>query len=376
MKLFGRRFVGWDLFPLLWLVFLYYPIAGFFSAAHSVPDTLLFWGVVALFLGVYWRAFMVERDDERWGVIGWAVAFVAFLVTLRVTQYQSITFLIYGGALIGHQSRLALALWLAFLNCFAMLIVLPESKTPLEQIVWLLPMMFFTFVAAYSNQMAYQAQTSRRRVALLQAEKERLAADAERERIARDLHDLLGHTLSVIVLKSELAARLAEKNPARAAQEIREVEQISREALQEVRSAVRGYRGSGFGAELARAKVALDAAGVKLVMTDTVPELPEGTEASAAMLLREAVTNVVRHARASEVKITLVKAAQGYTLTVQDDGVGGTGPEGTGLNSMRERLRAMGGTLERNGSQGTRLVAFFPAEGEKQKIEGVEMLRV
>lgn len=121
--------------------------------------------------------------------------------------------------------------------------------------------MLFTLVAAYGNHASYRRRVADAQLAAAHAEQERLAAEAERERIARDLHDLLGHTLSVIVLKSELAGKLAGRDPARAAEEIREVERISREALGEVRAAVSGYRGSGLSAELARAKVALDAAG-------------------------------------------------------------------------------------------------------------------
>lgn len=376
MKLFGRRLTWWDYFPLFWLIFLIFPISSFFEKPRSPQDWVLFWLILLAFMGVYLRAFMVERDEERWAVVGWVAALAAYVLTYNVSGGQSVTFLIYGGALIGHQRSMALAMWLAVANCFIMIWPVLVGSESWSSYAWALPLMFFTVVGAYSNHLSFRAQVMSKNLEKVQLEKEKLAADAERERIARDLHDLLGHTLSVIVLKSELAAKLAEKNPQRAAQEIREVERISREALREVRAAVQGYRGSGLGAELARAKVALDAAGVKLTIMDTIPEVPEVTEASAAMLLREAVTNVVRHAHAREVKITMQPTAGGHTLTIQDDGIGGSSPEGTGLNSMRERLRAIGGTLEREGTHGTRLVAFFPAEGERQKAEGLEVSRV
>ena len=128
---------------------------------------------------------------------------------------------------------------------------------------------------------------------------------AERERIARDLHDLLGHTLSLIVVKSELAARLAESDPTRAGEEMRDVERIGREALAEVRAAVVGYRAQGLRGELDGARRALDAAGVEATVETDLPALPIAYESALALALREAVTNVVRHAGARHATIRI-----------------------------------------------------------------------
>ena len=352
-----RRPHFWDLFPLIWLIWLIYPVQAFLAAPRPWGAVLVFWGSLVAFVGIYARTFLQDNPDDRWAYAGWLAGLLMWGLGLFLYGPSSFSFLIYGASLIGWQRRRGVALTGALVN--AGLMVYGTLSRPEDGLGDLL-FVVFIFVAAYGNASSYSALTARRRLAQVQLEKERLAAGAERERIARDLHDLLGHTLSVIVLKSELAGKIAEKNPARAAEEIREVERISREALQEVRSAVRGYRGSGFAAELARAKVALDTAGIKLTMLDTVPDLPENVEASAAMLLREAVTNVVRHAQASEVRVALRTTAKGMALTVHDNGIGGQAPEGTGLNSMRERLRAMGGTLERDGHDGTRLTAVWP----------------
>src|SRR5208337_3051105 len=130
-----------------------------------------------------------------------------------------------------------------------------------------------------------------------QGEVEHLAKVAERERIARDLHDVLGHTLSLITLKSELAGKLIDRDPERAGKEIREVEQISRQALTDVRDAIRGYRSQGLVAELAQAKSTLETAGLT-VQCDaaTTVKLPAVQESVLSLAVREAVTNVVRHA--------------------------------------------------------------------------------
>ena len=185
---------------------------------------------------------------------------------------------------------------------------------------------------------------------MAQEEIERLATVAERERIARDLHDLLGHTLSVITLKSELAAKLAPHDPARAAGEMRDVERISRDALSEVRSAVRGYRAQGLeGGARERPRGAL-LRGRKLLTTTRSPSRsPRRRRAPSRWRLREAVTNVVRHAGAARCAVRLRQEEGGVRLEVCDDGRGGTGPEGAGLSGMRERVGALGGLVTRDG---------------------------
>jgi two-component system sensor histidine kinase DesK len=187
-----------------------------------------------------------------------------------------------------------------------------------------------------------------------------MARVAERERIGRDLHDLLGHTLSVIVLKSELAAKLAERDPGRAAQEIRDVEQISREALTEVRKAVRGYRSEGLSEAIANAERVLVAAGIEPHIEVVALGLEPDAERALAFSLREAVTNVVRHAGARHCWIAFSSPIGRAVLEVRDDGRGGNAPEGSGLSGMRDRLRQVAGTLERSGDGGTRLRITLP----------------
>ncbi len=206
------------------------------------------------------------------------------------------------------------------------------------------------------------ASGRQRRLRRADEEIERLAALAERERIARDLHDLLGHTLSVIVVKSELAARLAEGEPARARDEMRDVERIGREALSEVRAAVVGYRAKGLRGELDGARRALAAAGVETTVQADLPALPVAYESALALALRESVTNVVRHAGARHASIRIAMEPSGVVLEVTDDGRGGSGPEGAGLTGMRERIADLGGSVERDGGSGTRVRVTLPLE--------------
>jgi two-component system, NarL family, sensor histidine kinase DesK len=191
---------------------------------------------------------------------------------------------------------------------------------------------------------------------------EEMAKLAERERIARDLHDLLGHTLSVIALKSELASKLADRDPARAAAEIRDVERVSREALSEVRAAVEGYKGRGFSGELHSARRTLGSAGVRLDASVRAVTLSPRHETVLALALRETITNVVRHARASVCRVALGVDDGELVLMIQDDGVGGPVREGNGLIGMRERIRAVGGTLVVDTERGVRVCVRLPSD--------------
>jgi two-component system sensor histidine kinase DesK len=191
----------------------------------------------------------------------------------------------------------------------------------------------------------------------------RLAVAEERLRFARDLHDLLGHSLSVIVLKSELAGRLAPGAPERAAEEIRDVERVAREALREVREAVAGYRQPSLGQELESAVATLHAAGVAARVEASAGALPTPVDGTLAWAVREGVTNVVRHSRAGRATIRVARADDRVELELVDDGVGCDGcPTGNGLRGLGERVAARAGTVEHGGGPdgGYRLAVRLP----------------
>lgn len=199
---------------------------------------------------------------------------------------------------------------------------------------------------------------------LANAEIERLSQEAERERIARDLHDLLGHTLTIITVKLDLARRLLSRDTERARNEIAEAEQTARNALAEVRQAVAGYRAEGLEAEINRARQSLLSVGVKLIATLTSVDLSSRQVDVLALALREAITNVVRHARATTCRVTLFEVEGAIHLEIEDDGLGGQIREGNGLRGMKERLQSLAGSIKLTSPAdgGTRLELIVPAE--------------
>jgi two-component system sensor histidine kinase DesK len=227
----------------------------------------------------------------------------------------------------------------------------------------------FTLIVGGTNVFTSQRVRANAKLQMAHEEIEQLAKLAERERIARDLHDVLGHTLSVIVLKSELAGRLFDRDPKRAAAEIADVEMISRKALSEVREAIGGYRAEGLVAELKRAHSTLDAAGVTLVCEEKPPALTPAAESVVSLVVREAVTNIVRHAQASRCSM-IFSAQNGHSsLVIEDDGRGGVRSEGNGLRGMRERIEALGGRFAVDGSRGTRLTILLPKDARAAEIK-------
>ena len=350
---------GW--LPYMWLVYL----LNFLLPAVFSPDLVRVWwlsaGTVAIFLPLYFRNY----SERGWRKFALSAAMCAIGLAWARWNVGSSVFIIYAVAALVHDDdqraawrRIAILVgatglmsWLLGLNLW----------------FWLPAIGFSLFVAAFIAESRKRHRLSRR-LGLAEDEVSRLARIAERERIARDLHDVLGHTLSLIVLKSELASKLIEIDAARAAAEIHDVERISREALTEVRAAVAGYRSAGLESELAHAGEALRSAGIRLDSNVEPVAVSPSQEGVLAMAIREAVTNIVRHAGARSCRLTLRHRMSRCELEISDDGKGSVAPEGFGIIGMRERVEALGGTLERDGSEGMHLVLRLPAAGPANPV--------
>jgi two-component system sensor histidine kinase DesK len=187
-----------------------------------------------------------------------------------------------------------------------------------------------------------EIMTANRALRDAHAEIAQLASQAERSRIGRDLHDLLGHSLTAITVKAALARRLANSDQAGSVREIGEVEELSRQALSDVRAAVSNYRDMNLAGELARGQKLLRAVGVVADLPTATDVVDPAHDQLLGWAVREGLTNVVRHAHATRCTVTLAPSM----VEVSDDGVGGVVSCGNGLNGLRERVTAAGGTLE------------------------------
>lgn len=216
-----------------------------------------------------------------------------------------------------------------------------------------IPVVALTMFAVMQVMRANQALAEAR------AELTRLAAENERIRIARDLHDLLGHSLTTITVKAGLARRLGSADPARAVDQIAEVEELSRQALADVRAAVSGYRDVTLVTELARGRELLRVAGIAADLPTAADVVAPANQELFGWAVREGLINVIRHSRASSCAVRLSPSS----VEITDDGMGAAALAGNGLRGLRERVAAAGGTLETGPRQprGWQLRVCLPA---------------
>jgi two-component system sensor histidine kinase DesK len=213
-----------------------------------------------------------------------------------------------------------------------------------------MPAIVFTSIVGIIN--IYQDALNKNKQALILSRKEtqRLAQVAERERIARDLHDLIGHTFSVITLKADLAGRLLDKDLDKARTEIKQLEEISRSALSQVREVVSGYRSSDLLSELANAKNVLGSLDIGFsyhfeYIDEQQIELDPSSNKELAIVLRELVTNIIKHAKASQVSATIKNQNGNIVLVMHDNGQGfkNNHLQGFGIQGIKERIEALKG---------------------------------
>jgi two-component system sensor histidine kinase DesK len=217
-----------------------------------------------------------------------------------------------------------------------------------------------TFVTLKLLSAVHQLRETRQELA-------RAAVAEERLRFSRDLHDLLGHSMSVIALKAEVVRRLAPTDLDAALAQAADIEEVSRKALAEIREAVSGYRETGLSEELERARSLLSAGGIEPVLHESGPPLPAQLDLLLAWVVREGVTNVVRHSRAERCTIELERGSDPVRLSITDEGSAAAGTasdsDGNGLQGLKERIAAGGGLLTAEATEkGFRLAAAIPAQ--------------
>lgn len=347
---------GWV--PYVWLVFLafffFQPMLGPHATNH---DWLITIGATAIFLVLYFRIF--------WTGPPWNYALIVAMIGMgiglgHINQGASV-FVILGSSFIAwtiHNSRwayVAVATLILVLAADAVLLHAPAGFWATSMVV--------SLGVGLSNIHFAEKNRADHKLRMANDEIEHLAKVAERERIARDLHDVLGHTMSLIIVKSTLAGKLIEKYPEKAKVEISDIEKVSREAMAEIRNTLRGYSSYKLCEELGRARSVLESAGVALHEETAEVAMSPAQESVAALIMREAVINVVRHAQARTCILKIAANNGDCVMQIEDDGRGGTQVEGNGLRGMRERIEALGGRLMRETHAGTKLTFEFPLNG-------------
>lgn len=345
------RRLGWERFA--WLVYSIPFLAGTVNPKLTAVESASQLAAFAVFLAVYFAGYTARGPRVIMLVVVMDV--IAGMFTTR--NPGAVAFWIYGAAALGYlrpvrHAAIALAVQVVIAGAAPAWIGLPVWY-------WAMSMVISALVGGVTLQGSVNDDRNIK-LRLAQEEVERLAKIAERERIARDLHDLLGHTLSVVVLKSELARKLMSRDPARATQEIEEVERIAREGLAEVRTAITGYRSSGVQAEIEHVRKALSSAGIEATVEAHPVRLDAAQDTALSLALREAATNVIRHAGATRCHIRFYMRDGSVLMEVEDNGRGSTAPFGHGLTGMRERIQALGGALQRESDHGTRLQIKLP----------------
>jgi two-component system sensor histidine kinase DesK len=336
------------LWPLLWLAFMAYPIGDLIGHRVAGPDALAAAGLVAftaLYVWLVWLDYRGPGGRERL-----RLALLGGMAVLAVA-----TGVAYGGNWVGTFIYLSAACALA----------LPRRVMPPAVALVSLGMFglcrldridptntaFFVFVTAAVGVMVLSSQRTFALVEELRQAREevaRLAVGEERLRFARDLHDLLGHSLSLIVVKSQLARRLLDRDPEAVGLQVRDIEAVAQRSLVEVREAVSGYRRPSLAAELDGAREALEAAGIDALVRTAGTPLPGTADALLGWAVREGVTNVLRHSGAGRCEIEVLQQDGRALLELRDDGRARTGEDGagSGLRGLAERVRAAGGQLD------------------------------
>ncbi len=335
----------WDHYGVVvrgvWLVFLAFPVIALVTVARPVWQTVVGLGLVVVFAVTYVvGSTHVERRRASPGATRSAVGYLLVLLlctvgTAPLIGASSLGFLPFVVAF----GMFALPLaWSITVGVAATLVAGGAAVlTDPGEGTWSVAIIVFAVgvmtggVRLVSDRGEEYERMSRE-----------LAIVEERERVARDVHDVLGHSLTVVTVKAELAERLVDLDPTRAKGELAEIQALSRQALAEIRATVGGLRAANLADELASARTALAGAGIEAHVPDDPGAVDPRHRTVLAWVLREAMTNVVRHSAAATCWVELAT----NRLTVRDDGRGrGERLEGNGIRGLRERVEAAGGEL-------------------------------
>ncbi|MGP3959168.1 sensor histidine kinase [Nonomuraea sp. 3N208] len=363
---FGRGRRAARVGGLVWLLLLVWPLWALLESGPGAWRVVWAFGAVAVFaacwVAVMWQMFSGKRTLP-WAVAGLLAAALSLFPVLG-PPWVYVSFVFVVSALATSMEGVAFAVAMAVTAGVAVVALLVQGVS--FGGIWWVPVAIAAEAAAVDSMKRMGMLLARLDAA--RAEVAQLAVENERLRFARDLHDILGHTLTSIIIRSQLAARLARTDPDRAAREMTDMEQVARQALDEVRHTVAGYRAPALSEELDKAARGLRMAGIELKVSPADGPIPAATETLLAWAVREAATNVLRHSRARHCWIDLRVDQATASLEVRDDGspdapaVPEAAHTGNGLTGLAERVAEAGGRLEvgRPAGGGYRLYARVP----------------
>jgi two-component system sensor histidine kinase DesK len=352
-----------DSVHLLWSFWVF--ITPLFATGYTLKWAAITAVSYPVFLVLYAKTLLAPRRTSY----RYALGMVALCLVLMPTYPAAISYFVFGCVMLRTFNNRFIVNYLAqvLLLNVAFVAVALWVGYPWQAMIWVPAM---TFIIGIIVQVERTSQEKDVALKLSHDEVRRLAATAERERIGRDLHDLLGHTLSLITLKLELSRKLFDRDSEASRREIEEAERIARHALAEVRSAVTGIRATDLAAELASARLLLESSMVHLTY-DPPPGLPPDIERGLSLVLREAATNIARHAQATQAQVAFTCEGDVVQLRIADNGNGGIAVDGNGLCGMRERVAALGGTLSIDSpkGEGTRLLVRVPVKPARPLLD-------
>ncbi|GIN60060.1 sensor histidine kinase YvfT [Robertmurraya siralis] len=370
--LFPRQY---GLFPYIFLVYLLMP--GYYVSQESSFKQIFGYLLLFLFLFTYRQLYVSSEAKNMFSF--WLFMQIGIILILSLFYNVNNVFLgFFSAHFIGwYQQKKIFFYMLMFLaGAIILPLLIHMAAHDFERsIFYFTPFIIIMLVAPFGIRSMVSRMELERKLDEANEQIKELVKREERMRIARDLHDTLGHTLSLLALKSQLVGKLAVKDPERAHKEAQEMERTARSALSQVRELVSDMRTITVAEEIIEVQALLQTAGIALHLNgdSDVSDIPYLTQNILSLCLKEAVTNVVKHSEAKNCYVSICSLEGEVVIAIEDDGVGISDPTrlGNGLKGMEERLELIDGALQLTSKQGTRLEITVPIIIKEREAEDV-----
>ncbi len=339
--------------PAFYLIYLIFYFVPWFFEPPETKDILAFICALAVFLPVYFFSYNKPSSKFIGSII--AIQLIGFIIAPFNGNHG--VFYIYASVQAGFQrpkKHAGILIAVLALSYLALSLVLHSNWIEVGFVIF---MGTVTGISCMASAEEIERREHLERTSVLDKQ---LAALAERERIAADLHDLLGHTLTMVALKAEVADKFLDKDKERARQEIREIRNEARSALSDVRQAVSGMSATTIEAEIERAKIALRAANIQFSILGDIPKVTAQQDKAFGLAIRESMTNIVRHSNAKHAKLSFEYHKGGLSISIKDNGIGGSYALGAGLTGLKRRIENLGGSVNIDMSKGAHIILSTP----------------